>query len=310
MSLKKKLFNRKKDGLFVAVLLLILIVAYFVIPKFFAVSYYKTINLAAKATTTPVVEEPAKPVVTHVKTPKQVKGIYMTNYVAGTTDFRQKLVDIIDQTEVNAVVIDIKDYTGRIGFEVEDPYLKKIGSVENRSKDLREFIQKLHEKGVYVIGRISTFQDAYFVKLRPDLAVKRSSDGGVWKDRKGISWIDPGSKEFWDYLMAIGKESYDAGFDELNFDYLRFPSDGNMKDIYYPFSKNEDKSEVLKNFFAYITSSLRREKPDVVLSADLFGMTTTNYDDLGIGQVLEKTLPYFDYVSPMVYPSHYPATFN
>ena len=98
------------------------------------------------------------------------------------------------------------------------------------------------------------------------------------------------------------------GFDELNFDYIRFPSDGNMKDIDFSWSRDKTKAEALREFFSYLHDELKSS--GVVISADLFGMTATNFDDLNIGQILEYTLPYFDYIDPMVYPSHYPSGFN
>ena len=244
----------------------------------------------------------------HISTPSQVKAIYMTNWVAGSKSLRESLVKIADETEINSIVIDIKDYTGRIPFEVSDSLLKKFGAYERRIDDIRNFIEELHKKNIYVIGRISVFQDHYLVGKRPELAVRRKSDGGVWKDFKGISWLDPGSKDVWEYVVALAKESYDDGFDELNFDYIRFPSDGNMKDISYPWSNGKQKTEVMREFFAYL-----REKLGGIgapLSADLFGMTTTSSNDLNIGQNLEIALKYFDFVSPMVYPSHYPKNFN
>ena len=137
----------------------------------------------------------------------------------------------------------------------------------------------------------------------------------MWKDYKGLSFVDVSAKEFWDYIVALGEESYAVGFDELNFDYIRFPSDGNMRDIYYPLSEKrilEDpiagKASALEDFFVYLHRKL--SPTGVVLSADLFGMTMTNKDDLNIGQVLERATPYFDFIAPMVYPSHYPKNFN
>ena len=118
-------------------------------------------------------------------------------------------------------------------------WLKEVGSSENRISDIKEFIKILHDKNIYVIGRISVFQDPQLVSKHPELAVKKASDGSVWKDHKGISWLDAGAKQVWDYVINIGKESYRIGFDELNFDYIRFPSDGNMNDIYYPFSEQK-----------------------------------------------------------------------
>ena len=282
--------------------------AYFVLPSLFPISYKLIVLPVAGISAEGESAVPVKKIISHMTTPSQVKAIYMTNWVAGNKNLRSSLVKIADDTEINSIVIDIKDYTGRIAFEVYDPILKEIGAYEKRIVDVEEFIEELHKKNIYVIGRISVFQDKYLVGRRPDLAVKRKSDGGIWKDFKNISWLDPWSKEVWDYIVALAKESYGVGFDELNFDYIRFPSDGNMKDISYPLSNGKIKSEVIGEFFAY----LRENLGDIgaPLSADLFGMTTTNTDDMNIGQNLENALKYFDYVSPMVYPSHYPKGFN
>ena len=244
----------------------------------------------------------------HIQTPKPVKAIYMTSWVAGTPGWRSQLVKLVEETELNAIVIDVKDYTGRISFSVSDPVLQEIGSVEERIPDIKDFINQLHQKNIYAIARISVFQDPYLTKKRPDLAVKRG-DGGVWKDRKGITWVDPASKEVWDYTIRIAKEAEKVGFDELNFDYVRFPSDGNMRDIKYDFwDEKTPPAEIMRDFFTYLRTGLNPIQ--VPLSVDLFGMTTTNTDDLNIGQILEYAEPYFDFISPMVYPSHYPPTFN
>lgn len=255
-------------------------------------------------------------VATHVRVPEAVKSIYMTACVAGTPSFRSDLVKIIDETEINSVVIDIKDYSGGISFEIDNSEFDSAIGLSCYAKDMREFIETLHEKNIYVIGRITVFQDPHYASTHPELAVKKESDKTVvWEDYKGISFIDVGAKDFWDYIILLSKESYSAGFDELNFDYIRFPSDGNMQDIYYPFSEERvladydyGKAKVVREFFEYLHDEL--QDTDVVLSADLFGMVTTNSDDLNIGQVLEYALPYFDYVAPMVYPSHYPKYFN
>jgi hypothetical protein len=298
-------------------------IVYFGIPTVIPTTY-NVVGLASDfdiqnvtATSSLDTVEPAeeKFVAIHIKTPEAVKAIYMTSWVAGTPSFREKLVNIADETEINSIIIDIKDYTGRIAFKVENEMLQEVGSVENRISDIREFIARLHSKGIYVMGRISVFQDPYYVSQYPELAVKRESDGGVWEDYKGISWLDAGSEQVWDYTVAIAKESYNIGFDELNFDYIRFPSDGNMYDIKYPFSEEKvmadpdyGKAEVMRSFFKYLSEAM--EDTDAVLSADMFGMVTTNPDDLNIGQVLEYAEPYFDYIAPMTYPSHYPNGFN
>jgi hypothetical protein len=249
---------------------------------------------------------PAPFKVTHIETPKQVKAIYMSGWVAGSKKIRDPLVELIDSTEINAVVIDIKDYTGKLSYITENEELLKYKSGENRISDIKEFIGLLHNKGIYVIGRISSFQDSYLVKTHPEYAV-RNKAGDIWRDRKGIAWLDASAKPVWDYLALIGQDAYDVGFDELNFDYIRFPSDGNMSDIVFPFTKDKSKSVALKEFYVFLDETFRTK--NIPISADLFGMTTTNNDDLGIGQILGDALQHFDYVAPMVYPSHYPANF-
>lgn len=256
------------------------------------------------ATSTPV----SKKIIAHLKTPEPLKGVYMTQCVAGTPSFRNKVVKLIEETELNAIVIDIKDYTGTVSFATGNSEIDKLGGTGCKVSDMLQFVEELHNKNIYAIGRVTVFQDPLYAKAHPELAVKRKSDGGVWKDRKGISFVDVGAKPFWDYIISIATSSYAIGFDEINFDYIRFPSDGDMKDIYFAHTGTTTKKEMLRQFFEYLDNKMIGT--GVVTSADLFGMTTTNTDDLNIGQILEYGLMYFDYVSPMVYPSHYPKTFN
>jgi len=245
-------------------------------------------------------------VVTHISTPKEVKAVYISSWVAGSPKFRDTIIDMIDKTELNSIVIDVKDSTGRVSFNVENPVVKKAGSIEKRISNVRALTDMLHKKNIYIIGRVSVFQDPYMTKARPDLAITRKSDGGVWKDRKGLSFLDPANKEVHDYIINIAKSAYDEGFDEINFDYIRYPSDGNMKDINYHLKEDETRSDNIEKFFKYLSIEIKKDI-NIPISADLFGLTTEVNDDMGIGQVWEKALPYFDFLSPMVYPSHYPA---
>lgn len=284
---------------------------YFFIPAFSSVAYHEdvvTLATTTKETASSTNSTESGFVVTHVATPSAVKAIYMTSCVSSLKSFREKLVHIADTTEVNSIVIDVKDYSGTITFFSENPLLKDTVGKGCRTRDLREFIGELHQKGIYAIARITVFQDPYYTHAHPELAVKRASDGAVWKDRKGLSFIDVSAKPYWDYIAEIGKESYAMGFDELNFDYIRFPSDGDMKDIAFTWGKGMSKPDALEHFFAFLRDTF--SPTGAKISADLFGMTATNNDDLNIGQVLERALPYFDYVCPMVYPSHYPPMFN
>lgn len=303
----KFLFVRHKKKTWVSLVLIFVFLFFFFLPKALSVRYVSLVKPSKidEATSTVPVVKVFTP--SYVVTPDPLKGIYMTSWVASSVNLRNGLVKLVDETEVNTIVIDVKDYSGRIVFSVQNnPELKAFGSEEIRVKDMQEFIESLHKKGIYVVARIAVFQDQYFVNHRPDLAVKNSSGSLVWKDRKGISWVDPGSKEYWDYIILIAKESRKVGFDEINFDYIRFPSDGNMQDISYPFSSSTPKHIVIRNFFEYLHSELKDS--GLKTSADLFGMVTTAKDDMGIGQILEDAFPYFDYIMPMVYPSHYPPT--
>jgi hypothetical protein len=254
-----------------------------------------------------VPEVPPALLVSHLSTPEPLKALYMTSCVAGTPSWRTSLKALIERTELNAVVIDIKDYTGRVSFPNDFP--KSSTQRGCTVSDLQAFIAELHQENIYVIGRISVFQDLSYSNLFPELAVKSLSTGGVWQDHKGISFIDVGATPYWDYIIEISKKAYELGFDELNYDYVRYPSDGVMKDASYTWTQaSSTRAQTLQSFFSYLHDNLK--DIGVKTSVDLFGMTTTIFNDMGIGQVLELALPYFDYVSPMVYPSHYPSNWN
>ena len=320
---------KKRHILFFVVFITVALVLYFVTPDSFPYVFKNVIsnNAGVLSSTTSSTTENVF-IVKHIETPKQVKVIYMSSCVAGTPSFREKLVDIAKTTEINSLIIDIKDYSGLVSIMTgNDVFDKSYQLSDCRVRDMKEFIEHLHDLDIYVIGRITAFQDSYITKIHPEWAVKKNSDKNVlWKDRKGISFVDAGNKEMWKYLVDLAKASYAIGFDEINLDYIRFPSDGNMNDIYYPWSNDiiinniasnaigtstpavkGGKSIIMRNFFEYLHDNLK--DTGIVISADLFGMTTTNYDDLNIGQILEDAAPYFDYIAPMVYPSHYPVGF-
>lgn len=266
--------------------------------------------------------------VLHQPLPEQVKTIYMTSCVAGTPSFRQDLIKLMQETEINSVIIDAKDYSGTISFPPDSPaWAPAWQEARCGTRDMRELIETLHLNDIFVIARITVFQDPFYTNIRPDLAVKKADGVTVWKDNKGLSFIDVAAKDYWDHIVELSVDSYNLGFDELNFDYVRYPSDGPMDDISFPLSQageyGSDKQANLEAFFKYLNEQMDREelfsdyrhentgreKNTPWLSADLFGMTTTNHDDLSIGQVIERAAPYFDFIVPMVYPSHYPKSF-
>lgn len=247
----------------------------------------------------------------HIPPPESLKAVYMTSWVAGLPDWRGRIIKMIDETELNAIIIDIKDDTGRVSFAAGAtgvaPLVEKYQSVDNRIPDITELIETLHSKNIYVIGRVAVFQDPWMTKKRPDLAVQTTS-GAVWEDRKGLSWIDAAAGEHWEYIAQIARAAEVVGFDEINLDYVRYPTDGAISKISLPFTGEGSKPAELEKFFAWITTTL---KPlGIPISGDLFGMTTTAEDDMGIGQDLVTALKYLNYVMPMVYPSHYPDGWN
>lgn len=305
-------------------------------PEFFSISYDTSLKDTNKKELKEIemANEPAevlidtREVVTHVPLPLPTKTIYMTSCVVGTHDFRDRLVALIDDTEINSVIIDIKDYSGTISFPPEhDSWKSAWVAAKCGAGDMKAFLSVLHSKNIYVIGRVTVFQDPFYTAAHPELAVKKADGVSIWKDNKGLSFIDVGAKPYWDHLVDLSADAYNIGFDEINYDYVRYPSDGPMSDISFPQSMaggyGKDKQANLEAFFKYLNEQLDDEtlfsayahtntgkaSSTPYTSVDLFGMTTTNTDDLSIGQVIERTAPYFDFIAPMVYPSHYPKSF-
>lgn len=237
------------------------------------------------------------------RAPETVKAIYLTSWSASKESRIDYLINIAKTTEINAVVIDIKDFSGYVAYDTAVPEVEKYGAEQIRISDIDSLIQKLHEEGIYVIARITVFQDPVLARARPDLAVHSKTEAAsLWLDNMGLAWIDPAAKESWDYNIAIAKDAISQGFDEINFDYVRFPSDGDLQDMSFPFWDGKvPKHWIIREFFKH----LRQELSDVKISVDLFGLSTVSRNDLGIGQIIEDGFEYFDYVCPMVYPSHY-----
>lgn len=247
-----------------------------------------------------------RPVPEHIVKPLEVKGIYLTAYTAGTNRL-DELIDFSKKQGFNAVVVDVKGPKGEPAFIFKKDALLKYNA-GRPLYDVLEVIEKLHKKKFYAIARVFVFQDPFLVEREPQFALHKKS-GGLWTDYKGVRWLDPTHFGVWKYNADIMREAYEAGFDEVQFDYIRFPSDGNLETIKYSGWDGKILKEVeIEKFFIYISRIARSAK--IPISADLFGLVCCmeNYD-LGIGQVLERALPYFDFISPMMYPSHYSAGF-
>ncbi|MDB5189020.1 MAG: hypothetical protein JWM92_618 [Candidatus Nomurabacteria bacterium] len=253
----------------------------------------------ARTQSAPVIPSP----VTHIPTPAAVKGIYISGWSAGTPSSMVHINTLLDGGTLNSVVIDIKDATGRLSYEPLDPTLLASGVGTKRIAHLATLIQSLHAKHIYVIGRIEVFQDQYYPTLRPKDALQDIKTGGPWKDPKGLEYLQANNPDVWHYTERIAEDAYAQGFDEINLDYVRFPSDGKLKDIdESTFTQN--KEDTIATFFTDVDATLR-QKDHIPLSADIFGLTLSATDDMGIGQKLELIAPHVDYVCPMIYPSHF-----
>ena len=251
--------------------------------------------------------------------PQIIKAIYSTGWSAGSSSKLDYFINLIKTTELNAIVIDIKDYSGYVLYNIDNADVAKYGAKQIEITKINSVIKRLHDEGIYVIARVTVFQDPILAKARPEWAIHRSianasssapainfsSTASLWYDNKKLAWMDPSASGVWDYNIAIAKDAAARGFDEINFDYIRFASDGNLSAMRFPVysAKTETKRAAIARFFKY----LRDQLSGITISADLFGLSTVNYDDLGIGQRLEDAAPYFDALAPMVYPSHYAA---
>ena len=264
-------------------------------------------NVIAIATTTLIVQASTTPVfvVTHIAPPETVRAAYYTSWAAGTPSFQKEMFSLVQGTDLNSLVIDVKDYSGRVSFLTDDSQIKSIGSAQDRIPDIEHVIDRLHKEGIYVIGRVAVFQDPFIVKVHPEWAIHDEA-GKIWKDKGGAYWVDPDSKDMWKYISDIAEQAYAVGFDEINFDYVRFPSDG-ITNAVFDKSASTTKESVITNFFSYLHDTLSSK--NIPISADIFGQVTSDKGDMGIGQHFENVLPYFDYVDPMVYPSHYITNF-
>ncbi|MBP6859567.1 MAG: glycoside hydrolase [Candidatus Magasanikbacteria bacterium] len=240
--------------------------------------------------------------------PIKVKGLYLTAYSAGSEKKINQIIALINTTELNAVVIDLKDYSGQVLYDSAVDLVDNLKLQDNRIKNLDKLLVKLKENNIYTIARISVFQDPLLAQKKPEWAIK-SKKGGLWRDKNNLSWVDPANKEVWTYVVSIAKEAGRLGFDEVNFDYIRYPTDGRLADIIYGNGASK-RYEVILGFFKYVSEEMKDEP--VYTSADLFGLTTEKKgeDDMSIGQRLGDAVQYFDYVMPMVYPSHYPTGYR
>ncbi len=252
-----------------------------------------------------------------------VKGLYMTADVAGDqgaagTRLRNNLIRIAERTEINGFVIDVKE---ACGIEYNEPALKNL-------------LEELHGKNLWAIARIVVMSDSSEIDVHPEWYLTRKSHKAVggacankkylrgkapdgkksdvifWRDKSGKYWIDPASDAARAHIVEFSKRMIDLGFDELQYDYIRFPSDGDIENAVYPsWDGKTGKCRIVQSFYEYLNKNLKSYKPEIILSADFFGYAAVGLDT-GIGQCLDSLEDSFDFVSFMTYPSHYYSGFH
>lgn len=251
----------------------------------------------------------------------KIRGLYVTADVAsdggtGATRIRNNLVRIADTTDINGLVIDVKEVCGP----------------DYNEQNLKKFLAELKQKNIWAVARIVVAKDGSRIHTNPEWYLKRetakytgdecarkkhlrakpasnqlpvTSNQLLWQDKRGGFWLDPSHPEVRAYILDFSKKIIDLGFDELQYDYIRFPSDGDIQNAIYPYWDGKtSKCAVMKSLFDDLSRELRHYKPDIILSADLFGYAALGIDT-GIGQCIESLEEQFDYISFMVYPSHY-----
>jgi hypothetical protein len=244
----------------------------------------------------------------HFVKPAHVKGIYWTAWTAGSTKARNKLLDIIDHTELNAAVIDVRD-EGTVYMKTGIEMANEPGVTEVAVAKPEALLKSLDEHHVWPIARIACFRDNFVTKNHPELAI-HFANGTVWHDRKKFHWLDPYNKKNWEYVGQIVDFALDLGFPEIQLDYVRFPSEGKAASQVFPAKKSyaattkADKSaDVIAAFAKFISDKVHARH--ATISVDIFGIISSMKGDEGIGQQLEQVAAPFDVLSPMIYPSHF-----
>jgi hypothetical protein len=231
--------------------------------------------------------------------PFRPKALYLSFYGIGDKTLRESALKLIEETELNALVIDVKGDRGLISYKSWVLLASEVGAQRIITiKDMSGLMRFLKEKGLYTIARIVVFKDNPLALAREELAV-RNHRGEIWLDREGLAWVDPFRKEVWDYNIEIAAEAARHGFDEIQFDYVRFPDATGLR--YSGPNTEESRVRAISGFLTEVRKKLAPY--NVFLAADVFGYACWNPNDTTIGQRLEDLAPLLDYISPMLYPS-------
>lgn len=238
---------------------------------------------------------------------EKVRGIYISGPMAGSSGLFQDILDNLDETEINTVIIDLKNDDGRITCSLDTPVVSEISASLPYVQDMSGLIQTLKNRGLYVIARVVAFRDPYLAEQKPEWSL-HLADGSLYRDRQGMAWVDPYCEEVWSYLVEVGTAAKELGFDEVQFDYLRFSTDGTMKNVVFDeaVTKGRSKTDVITEFVTYAYENLASQ--GLFVSADVFGtIIGSEIDANAVGQIYTELAKHLDYICPMIYPSHYGA---
>ncbi|MBA2654897.1 MAG: GTP-binding protein [Gammaproteobacteria bacterium] len=231
-------------------------------------------------------------------TPFKVKALYLTVYGTASDKIRNAAIQTIKRNNMNALVIDVKGDRGYIPFKVDLPMADKVGAQNTiLIKDMPALMADLKGQGLYLIARVVVFKDDMLAAAHPEWAVKKN--GSVFRDREKLRWVDPFRKEVWNYNIEIAKAAAKLGFDEVQFDYVRYPD---TKGIMFSEPSNVDSRT--RTITGFLEAAHKALTPyNVMVAADIFGYVIWNTDDTGIGQQIDRAVHAVDVVSPMLYPS-------
>ena len=250
--------------------------------------------------------------IVHMPRPEIVRGLYVNRWAALGRKMSQ-LIDLAKKTEVNALVIDVKDDRGFVLYKSRVPLAVEIGADTNSAmshRKLRAILDTMTAHRIFPIARIVVAKDPLLASKKLEWAIKRRDNLQPWLDKNGNPWLDPHHQEVWKYAADLAKEAYELGFSEVQFDYVRFPDEKRLvRESVYPLANGRFRAQVIREQLGYIRSYLKPTGMPVTI--DVFGLTATDTTDMGIGQRWEMFIDQADVVLPMVYPSHFaPGTYK
>jgi hypothetical protein len=232
-----------------------------------------------------------------------IRGLYINRFAAQSTKKMKRLIALADSTEINAFVIDIKDEFG-LNFNSSDPLLQKNQGTAPKVANLKALVDTLNAHGILPIARIVVFKDSVASRMNPEHTI-RKADGSPWRDKKGLTWVNPYASSIWEYNFRVAEEAIKMGFGEIQFDYIRFPEPyKSLPPQVFPEANGRTKTQALAEFLN--AANKRIDKHGVRTTADIFGLVTTVGGALEVGQAWEPLTKSVDVLLPMVYPSHYP----